>query len=201
MSHPPPPPFPRRFAAPGQGKTHTLSGYPGDLGLIPRAIAHLFDFLQSNSAIEYLVRVSYVEIYNEEIRDLLEPLNTDLRIFDDPILGSYVRDLKEVVVMGAEEALRVLVTGNEFRHVASTAMNAKSSRSHALFRMVLESRERKPEGGACVCAMVVVVVVVCVCVCGGIVPMSLWRFACGLRCSRCPCLCGQARMGRPRLAR
>ncbi len=59
-----------------------------------------------------------------------------------------MRDLKETVVMGAEDAMRVLVTGNEFRHVASTAMNAKSSRSHALFRMVLETRERGPDGGS-----------------------------------------------------
>jgi centromeric protein E len=78
-----------RPPSPLQGKTHTLSGYSGDLGIIPRAISHLFEFLQSTTSIEYLVRVSYVEIYNEEIRDLLEPMNTDLRIFDDPILGEW----------------------------------------------------------------------------------------------------------------
>ena len=74
-----------------QGKTHTLSGNASDLGIIPRAIAHLFDFLQSTSAIEYLVRVSYVEIYNENVFDLVHFQQKSLPVKWDATYGFYVQ--------------------------------------------------------------------------------------------------------------
>ncbi len=90
-----------------------------------------------------MVRVSYIEIYNEELNDLLRPDNTNLRVFEDAVMGSYVKDLTEVAVCTAEDTLRLLARGNEYRHVSATAMNAKSSRSHTLFRMAVETRSNE----------------------------------------------------------
>jgi hypothetical protein len=122
-----------------QGKTHTLTGTAADPGLTPRAIHNLFQLLD-NSGLEFMVRVSYIEIYNEEVNDLLRPDNTNLRVFEDAAMGAYVKDLTEVAVCTVEDAMKLLARGNEFRHVSATAMNAKSSRSHTLFRMAVESR-------------------------------------------------------------
>lgn len=71
---------------------------------------------------------------------LLRPENTNLRVYEDAVMGAYVKDLSEVAVCTAEEAMRLLAKGNEYRHVSATAMNAKSSRSHTLFRMAVETR-------------------------------------------------------------
>ena len=86
------------------------------------------------------MRVSYIEIYNEELNDLLRPENSNLRVFEDAVMGAYVKDLTEVAVCTAEDAMKLLARGNEYRHVSATAMNAKSSRSHTLFRMAVETR-------------------------------------------------------------
>lgn len=72
--------------------------------------------------------------------DLLRPDNTNLKMFEDGSMGSLVKDLSEIAVATPEDALALLARGNDFRHVSATAMNAKSSRSHTLFRMAVETR-------------------------------------------------------------
>ena len=126
-------------ALPPQGKTHTLTGTDADPGITPRAVRNLFGMLEA-SGLEFLVRVSYIEIYNEEVNDLLRPENMCLKVYEDSVCGARVKDLTEIAVCCAEEALGLLAQGNAFRHVSSTAMNAKSSRSHTLFRMSVETR-------------------------------------------------------------
>lgn len=132
-----------------QGKTHTLSGTAADPGLTPRAVQSLFQMLDG-SGLEFIVRVSYIEIYNEDVNDLLRPENTGLKVFEDAVTGAYVKDLTEVAVCTMDDALKLLARGNEFRHVSATAMNSKSSRSHTLFRMAVETRgtlkKRKEDG-------------------------------------------------------
>lgn len=130
-----------------QGKTYTLTGTSADPGLTPRSIRNLFDLLYS-SGLEFMVRVSYIEIYNEEVNDLLRPENTCLKLFEDATVGSYVKDLTEVAVCTMEDAVKLMLRGNEFRHVSSTAMNAKSSRSHTLFRMAVETRGDRARAAA-----------------------------------------------------
>lgn len=70
------------------GKTHTISGCAGDPGITPSAIKHVFDLLNSYAeGMEFMVRVSYTEIYNEELHDLLQPENTNLKVFEDAVHG------------------------------------------------------------------------------------------------------------------
>ena len=112
----------------------------------------VFQWAAERPHLDFLIRVSYLEIYNEEIRDLLNPLarerNGALRIVDNPIAGPYVRGLTEEVVLTPTRVLEILRIGEGHRAVASTSMNARSSRSHTLFRMVVESRPAGSTGGS-----------------------------------------------------
>jgi hypothetical protein len=91
---------------------------------------------------EFLLRVSYLEIYNETIRDLLNPSNDNLKIHQDKTRGVYVTPLTEEVVTCSKDVLKVIQRGEANRHISSTDYNLHSSRSHTLFQMVIESRER-----------------------------------------------------------
>lgn len=128
----------------GSGKTHTLLGTETEPGVTILAAHDVFQWAQERPQLDFLIRVSYLEIYNEEIRDLLNPLarerNGALRIVDNPVAGPYVRGLTEEVVLTPTRILEILRIGEGHRAVASTSMNARSSRSHTLFRMVIESR-------------------------------------------------------------
>lgn len=113
-------------------------------GIIPQAVDDVFEYIrmQHNDSKEYLVRVSYLEIYNEQIRDLLQPDATDLRILEDKRRGVYVSPLKEEIVTSAKQVLQVIQRGEINRHTGSTDYNEYSSRSHTIFQMVIESREQ-----------------------------------------------------------
>eukprot|EP00073_Rattus_norvegicus_P021648 XP_006233412.2 PREDICTED: centromere-associated protein E isoform X1 [Rattus norvegicus] len=132
------------------GKTHTMMGSEDCLGVIPRAIHDIFQRIKKFPEREFLLRVSYMEIYNETITDLL--CNTQkvkpLIIREDINRNVYVADLTEEVVYTAEMALKWLATGEKNRHYGITKMNQRSSRSHTIFRMILESRE-KAESSNC----------------------------------------------------
>eukprot|EP00798_Chlamydomonas_sp_ICE-L_P003492 gene3493-13558_t len=122
------------------GKTFTMRGSPEDPGLIPLAVHEIFETINAANDREFLLRVSYMEIYNEEVNDLLAPQNVRLTIHENKESGVYVPGLREDIVTGPEQVLALLDEGESNRHIGSTKMNEKSSRSHTVFRMVIESR-------------------------------------------------------------
>ncbi|XP_055484148.1 centromere-associated protein E [Psammomys obesus] len=126
------------------GKTHTMMGSEDCLGVIPRAIHDIFQRIKKFPEREFLLRVSYMEIYNETITDLLcnAQKMKPLIIREDINRNVYVADLTEEVVYTAEMALKWITTGEKNRHYGITKMNQRSSRSHTIFRMILESREK-----------------------------------------------------------
>ncbi|XP_066892527.1 centromere-associated protein E [Kogia breviceps] len=126
------------------GKTYTMSGSQDYLGVIPRAIHDIFQKIKKFPDREFLLRVSYMEIYNETITDLLcdtEKMKP-LIIREDFNRNVYVADLTEEVVYTSEMALKWITKGEKNRHYGITKMNQRSSRSHTIFRMILESREK-----------------------------------------------------------
>lgn len=184
------------------GKTYSLMGTEDEPGIITRAVNDLFasieqaqNLVNSNPHMpqtQYLVRCSYIEIYNEELRDLFSPRSsaapssaqlasgssgstasgsgtganagsafskagafnqyhhhsssqTPLQIVDNPITGPYVRGITEEVVLSPQRVFELLAIGEAHRHVSATSMNYRSSRSHTLFRLVIESKTVIPD--------------------------------------------------------
>ena len=127
------------------GKTHTMHGTPDEPGVIPLAVEDVFDFVRRRSdAREFLIRASYLEIYNEKMMDLFaDDADAEaLAVREDTEGGTYVSGLREEIVTTTEEVLALLKLGAKRRHVGATNMNAQSSRSHTIFRMRVESRTR-----------------------------------------------------------
>ncbi|XP_066241622.1 centromere-associated protein E isoform X1 [Saccopteryx leptura] len=126
------------------GKTYTMMGSEDHLGVIPRAIHDIFQKIEKCPDREFLLRVSYMEIYNETIADLLCDTRKmkPLIIREDFNRNVYVSDLTEEVVYTSEMALKWIRKGEKNRHYGITKMNQRSSRSHTIFRMILESREK-----------------------------------------------------------
>jgi len=133
----------------GSGKTFTMEGTDSLPGVIPRMVDDVFDRIMNGDELdenlEFLVRVSYVEIYNEKIRDLLEPANVDLRIRDHKDKGVYIEEAAKPYVGGPEETLSLMASGHLNRAVTSTNMNDESSRSHAVFMLIVEQKDVKTE--------------------------------------------------------
>jgi kinesin family protein 5 len=103
-------------------------------GVIPRIVEQVFSSIaMASSNMEYTVKVSYMEIYMEKIRDLLAPMNDNLPIHEDKARGVYVKGLLEVYTSCTEEVYQVLEQGGHARATSSTNMNAESSRSHSIF--------------------------------------------------------------------
>ncbi|KAI5821176.1 P-loop containing nucleoside triphosphate hydrolase protein [Pyronema omphalodes] len=130
----------------GAGKSFTMMG-AGDIeneetrGIIPRIVAQIFEsILASPSNIEYTVRVSYMEIYMERIRDLLNPINDNLPVHEEKNRGVYVKGLLEVYVSSVEEVYEVMRRGGSARAVAATNMNQESSRSHSIFVITINQK-------------------------------------------------------------
>ena len=161
------------------GKTFTMSGNkkgdpsdPNSTGIIQRAVQECFDYIhgQNDNPREFLLRVSFMEIYNEVIYDLLAsntrstPYRTTstksiqsqssqhstiqppsvIRIFESKNEGVVIRGLKEEIVTSQEQVLALLAAGEKRRQTGSTASNKQSSRSHSIFRLIVESRRRLP---------------------------------------------------------
>ncbi|KAI9769006.1 MAG: Kinesin [Geoglossum umbratile] len=127
----------------GSGKSYTMMGTPDQAGLIPRTCEDLFQRIESNTSpnISYNVRVSYFEVYNEHVRDLLVPRQDPpyyLKIRESPTEGPYIKDLTEVPVKNISEIMRYMRAGDMSRTIASTKMNDTSSRSHAVFTIMLK---------------------------------------------------------------
>ncbi|KAJ2156488.1 hypothetical protein GGF46_005156 [Coemansia sp. RSA 552] len=130
----------------GSGKTFTMMGADIDnqdlKGIIPRIVEGLFaKIIESPPTVEYMVKASYMEIYMERIRDLLNPDEGNLPVHEDKTNGVYVKGLMEVFVSSIDEVYQVMRQGAKNRVVASTNMNAESSRSHSIFQITIEQKD------------------------------------------------------------
>ncbi|KAK9298648.1 hypothetical protein QLX08_008120 [Tetragonisca angustula] len=144
----------------GTGKTFTMEGIDNDpslhwqtdttAGIIPRAVSHLFDELRVLGVQEYSVRISFLELYNEEIFDLLSPSDdaAKIRIYEDPIKKGavIVHGLEEISIHTKNEVFNILQKGSDKRQTAATLMNAHSSRSHTIFSITIHIRENTIDG-------------------------------------------------------
>ncbi|GAB4837854.1 Kinesin-like protein KIN-7D, mitochondrial [Ancistrocladus abbreviatus] len=126
------------YGVTSSGKTHTMHGDQSCPGIIPLAIKDVFSIIQDTPGREFLLRVSYLEIYNEIINDLLDPTGQNLRVREDA-QGTYVEGIKEEVVLSPGHALSFIAAGEEHRHVGSNNFNLLSSRSHTIFTLMIES--------------------------------------------------------------
>nr|KAJ0222321.1 hypothetical protein LSAT_V11C200070360 [Lactuca sativa] len=126
------------YGVTSSGKTHTMHGNQRSPGIVPLAIKHAFSIIQETPCREFLLRLSYLEIYNEVVNDLLNPAGKNLRIREDT-QGTFVDGVKEEVVLSPAHALSIIAAGEEQRHVGSTNLNLHSSRSHTIFTMTIES--------------------------------------------------------------
>ncbi|XP_051557981.1 centromere-associated protein E isoform X2 [Myxocyprinus asiaticus] len=126
------------------GKTFTMMGSEHNPGVIPLAMADVFKTIKNCPKKEFLLRVSYMEIYNETVTDLLcdSWKRKPLEIREGNYKNVYVADLTEEMVTSPEQVLSWITKGEKNRHYGKTKMNQRSSRSHTIFRMILESRER-----------------------------------------------------------
>lgn len=137
----------------GCGKSFTMQG-PSTTddemkGVIPNSFSHIFHFVKMSKEIEFLIRCSYLELYNEEIRDLLgnqkNPAKCELK--EDPNKGVYIKNLTDVVCESPDDLYKMLDKGLINRTVASTQMNSESSRSHSIFTIIIEMSSKDPDSG------------------------------------------------------
>ncbi|KAJ1179991.1 hypothetical protein NDU88_005219 [Pleurodeles waltl] len=132
----------------GSGKTYTIgetsvaSICEDEQGIIPRTMAEIFQLIDEKDLIDYLVRVSYLEVYKEEFKDLLEVETSrkDIQIREDDKGNTVLCGVKEIEVEGLDEVLSLLEMGNTAKHTGATRINAKSSRSHTIFTVTMEQR-------------------------------------------------------------
>jgi kinesin family protein 11 len=140
----------------GTGKTHTMTGdmqNQNEAGVIPRAVGHIFRYLNGLGGVnEFTVKCSFLELYNEEITDLLaagdadSPKQPKVRIMEDPRAGVVMQGLEEPHVKTAADIFGLLETGNAKRRTAETLLNKQSSRSHSVFIVTVSVREVLAEG-------------------------------------------------------
>lgn len=134
----------------GTGKTYTMEGVRNDperRGVIPNSFEHIFTHISRSQNQQYLVRASYLEIYQEEIRDLLsKDQSRRLELKERPDTGVYVKDLSSFVTKSVREIEHVMNVGNQNRSVGATNMNEHSSRSHAIFVITIECSETGVDG-------------------------------------------------------
>ena len=131
----------------GSGKTYTMVGdrAQGVPGVMSLGTKQIFAWIHDDAYRDYMVRVSYMEIYMERVRDLLDPAKAgeELKVRQDSGGKGFYVECQEVVVTNEDQIYSLLEAGNELRTVAATDMNAQSSRSHAIFRLVIESTVKK----------------------------------------------------------
>ncbi|KAJ1643533.1 Kinesin-like protein kif15 [Coemansia asiatica] len=144
----------------GSGKTFTMQGARDEFtgpddelrGLIPRCFEYLFDRIaqeeqRSGGNIKYLCKASYIEIYNESIYDLLDPLMRTCAIREDIKKGIFVDGVTEETVLDPTEAYSVFMRGTHSRHVSATSMNRESSRSHSVLMLMIQSMTQTDTDG------------------------------------------------------
>ncbi|XP_058155732.1 LOW QUALITY PROTEIN: kinesin-like protein KIF1A [Dasypus novemcinctus] len=134
----------------GAGKSYTMMGKQetDQQGIIPQLCEDLFSRINdtTNNNMSYSVEVSYMEIYCERVRDLLNPKNKgNLRVREHPLLGPYVEDLSKLAVTSYNDIQDLMDSGNKARTVAATNMNETSSRSHAVFNIIFTQKRHDAE--------------------------------------------------------
>jgi kinesin family member 1 len=132
----------------GSGKSYSMMGYGQEFGVIPRICKDMFDRIEAvdDKNLTFTVEVSYLEIYNERVRDLLNPATKgNLRVREHPSTGPYVEDLAKLAVRSFAEIENLMDEGNKARTVAATNMNETSSRSHAVFTLTLSQKRHDVE--------------------------------------------------------
>ncbi|KAL3839596.1 hypothetical protein ACJIZ3_024187 [Penstemon smallii] len=140
----------------GTGKTYTMEGegrkekngqFHKNAGVIPRAVQHIFDILESKKA-DYSVKVTFLELYNEEITDLLasDEKKRPLVLMEDGKGFVFVRGLEEEIVISANEIYTILEKGSSKKHTAETLLNKQSNRSHSIFSITIQIRESSSDG-------------------------------------------------------
>ncbi|KAK9762739.1 hypothetical protein K7432_011241 [Basidiobolus ranarum] len=132
----------------GSGKSYSMMGYGEDKGIIPLTCCELFHRIDSNSEanVKYNIQVSYMEIYCERVRDLLNPKTKgNMKVREHPSMGPYVEDLSKLMVTSFADIEALMDAGNKSRTVAATNMNETSSRSHAVFTLILTQIRHDPE--------------------------------------------------------
>ncbi|CAF0773800.1 unnamed protein product [Brachionus calyciflorus] len=131
----------------GCGKSFTMQGNAAQKGMIPRAFEHIFEAVSTDTSKKYLIRASYLEIYNENVRDLLGKDNkTNLDLHEHPEKGVYVNSLSWHECKQVADCDKLMDKGNKNRSVGATLMNADSSRSHSIFTINVEMCEQDNEG-------------------------------------------------------
>lgn len=133
----------------GSGKTHCMFGPSHDLlcqtsdyrGIVPRAAQHVFDYIRNGvDGSEFELSCSLFEVYREQLRDLLDPHNPNLRIKETPRQGVFVDGLAQEFVACEDDVIQLLLAGSRLRAVAATRLNQHSSRSHVIFSLTCEQR-------------------------------------------------------------
>jgi len=126
----------------GTGKTYSMEGELGSTsrGIIPRVVEYIFQLIEESEEVyEFVLKVSYCEIYLERLRDLLNPKNKQLKIRENKA-GIYIQGVTEMYVRDEQEVMNLMIIGGDNRTVQGTRMNAVSSRSHAVFMLKLISK-------------------------------------------------------------
>jgi kinesin family protein 18/19 len=132
------------YGATGAGKTYTMVGNGENPGVMVRALSDLFDLLEKQNDKTYLAKISYLEVYNETLRDLLCDSDeiSEIELREDPSKGVMFIGIKEVLVSNASEVFKILIKGNKNRSEEPTVHNEFSSRSHAILQVHIEFKDR-----------------------------------------------------------
>ena len=145
------------YGATGSGKTYTMLGTQTEKGIMPRAVTDLFKILQNYKKKEFKIQISYIEIYNEEIRDLLGE-REELKLHEDPVKGIVIQGVKEIIVENVDNFYDLLYKGNQKRTVGKTNANEASSRSHALLKINIENKDKEgPNSTNVICGRFILV--------------------------------------------
>ena len=133
----------------GTGKTHTMEGdihSEENSGIVPRSVKSILEQLEASGS-EFTIRVSFLELYNEELQDLLNTSgDKKLKLCEDLKKGVVCQNLEEVTVLNANDIFEILQKGIHQRQTAETLCNKNSSRSHSIFTMKIMIKETNIEG-------------------------------------------------------